>query len=157
MQQEAGRNDREYARALKQGSSEWLAFKAGKVGASDMAKITAKLRNGGPGASRDALMGEVIAGRLAGYQGNGFTSEAMQWGTATEPLARRAYQGDILIRVEEVGCILHPRISYALASPDGLVGDNGLVEIKCPMTHNHIETISTQKINPRYVLQMQWQ
>jgi len=102
-------------------------------------------------------MGEVIAGRLAGAMANGYTNDAMQWGVLNEPLARAAYQGEILIRVEEVGCILHPTIDYALASPDGLIGDLGMLEIKCPMTHNHIEYISTNTIPGKYILQMQWQ
>lgn len=122
-----------------------------------MTKITAKLRNGAPGASRDALLGTVIAGRLSGALPEGFSSDAMAWGNATEPLARAAYQLDRLIRVEQVGCILHPTIDNTLASPDGLVGDNGCLEIKCPMTHNHLETLLSGTVPSKYMQQMQWQ
>jgi putative phage-type endonuclease len=122
-----------------------------------MAKLTAKLRNGQPGASREALRASIIIGRLCGPQ-ESYTNEAMQWGLRHEGSARRSYQFAAGFPVvEEVGCIPHPMIPNTLASPDGLVGTDGLVEIKCPMTHNHIEYLLTGAIPDRYKLQMQWQ
>jgi hypothetical protein len=81
----------------------------------------------------------------------------MQWGTETEPLARAAYEAYADVLVDEVAMIIHPTIEAAGASPDGLVGDSGLVEIKCPNTATHIDTLLTQTVPGKYNTQMQWQ
>ncbi len=102
-------------------------------------------------------MAELIAERLSGTRTEGFTNAAMQWGTETEPEARSAYQFHINARVVQVGFIPHPSIADTGASPDGLVGDDGLVEIKCPNTATHIETLRGGSLPEKYFLQMQWQ
>jgi putative phage-type endonuclease len=146
------------ALALEQGSPEWLAFKCGRVGASRIADITAKLKNGTSGASRAAYQGELIAERLTGIPANGYTNAAMQWGTECEPLARARYQFETLSVVARVGVVIHPKLDMALASPDGLVGADGLVEIKCPhVTNNHIEALLGASVPGKYQQQMQWQ
>lgn len=122
-----------------------------------MADITAKLKGGTSAGSRAALMGRVIAERLTGEPAESYSNAAMQWGTANEPSARAAYQYNRLIEVEQVGFIMHPTIAFAGCSPDGLVGTRGLVEIKCPMSHTHIETLLAQAIPGKYRLQMLWQ
>jgi hypothetical protein len=81
----------------------------------------------------------------------------MQWGIDNEAKARIAYEWRYDATVVEVGLIDHPRLSMCAASPDGLVGDDGLIEIKCPNTSTHIDTLLTSTIEHRYVLQMQWQ
>src|SRR5262245_21156358 len=148
----------EYALALEQGSPEWLAFKVGRVGASKVSDITAKLRNGASGASRANYLGDIITERLTGVPADTYCNEAMQWGTATEPAARAAYQFERLIKVERVGCVVHPHIPMTLASPDGLIGSDGLCEIKCPhRAINHINLLRGGPIADAYLQQIMWQ
>ena len=81
----------------------------------------------------------------------------MQWGIDNEPLARAAYEDQTGEIVEEVGFVRHPVIEMSGASPDGRIGVEGLVEIKCPLTSTHIETLTTRQIPAKYQTQMQWQ
>jgi len=105
----------------------------------------------------DKYMGELIAERLTGQTAKSYVNGAMQWGTDTEPMARAAYEFDLGVSVEEVGFVDHPTIAMSGASPDGLVGADGLIEIKCPDTHTHIETLLSGSVKSDYVTQMQWQ
>lgn len=142
---------------MEQRSDEWFSARLGKVTASRIADVVAKLKNGKPGASRDTYMGQLIAEALSGEPQSSFSSQAMQWGTETEPMARSAYEFASGFSVEEVGFIEHPVISGSGASPDGLVSDDGLVEIKCPNTSTHIDTLIGSSIPAKYIDQMQWQ
>ena len=139
-----------------QGTDAWLSQRAGKVTASRIADVMAKTKSG-PGAARKTYMGDLIAERLSGVPKQGFTNAAMQWGTETEPQARAMYSFQTDNLVLETGFIPHPSIEFTGASPDGLVGDDGLVEIKCPNTATHIETLRGGKIDREYLLQMHWQ
>jgi putative phage-type endonuclease len=141
----------------EQGSPEWRMARLGKVGASMVADATAKLKSGGWGASRANLMAQLVAERLTGCLTDSYTNAAMQWGVATEPEAREVYAMSVGETVERVGLVLHPNIEGGVASPDGLVGDTGLVEIKCPNTSTHIATLLGGSIDGCYVKQMQWQ
>ena len=140
----------------EQGSPEWFAARLGKVSASRMADVTAKTKTGW-GASRLNYAAELVAERLTGAKADKFSNAAMQWGTDQEPLARRMYEFMTDAAVVLIGVALHPSISMACASPDGLVGSDGLVEIKCPNTATHIETLLGGEIDGKYVKQMQWQ
>ena len=142
---------------LIQGTDEWLQARVGKVTASRIADLMATLRDGKPGASYHNYMAELIAERLTGVPKEHFTNSAMMWGTEKEPEARSAYEFFHDVDVVEVGFVDHPSIPMAGASPDGLVGDVGLVEIKCPNTATHIETLLTGKIPDKYIKQMQFQ
>lgn len=141
---------------LIQGSPEWLAARAGKVTASRMADMMARTKTGW-GASRANYAAELVAERLTGTPAAKFTNDAMRWGTETEPQARAAYEFYKDASVEEVGFIDHPKIPMTGASPDGLVGADGLVELKCPNTATHIETLLGGSIPGKYAQQMQWQ
>lgn len=141
---------------LEQGSAEWLRARAGSVGASSIADLMAQTKSGWS-ASRANLMARLIAERMTGTPVETFVSAEMRWGTETEPQARDAYSLMRDVDVAEVGLVPHPTISGAHASPDGLVGEDGLVEIKCPGTATHIETLLSGKIADRYVKQMQFQ
>lgn len=141
---------------LIQGSPEWLAARLGKVTASRVADVIAKTKTG-YGASRANYMAELVAERLTGTSGDRFTNAAMQWGTDKEPEARAAYEFSHEVAVDEVGFVSHPRIAMTGASPDGHVGDVGMLEIKCPNTATHIETLIGQSVPGKYVTQMQWQ
>lgn len=139
-----------------QGSQEWLAARVGKVSASRIADLTAKTKSG-YSTSRANYAAELVAERLTGVKSEKFTSAAMAHGTEQEPVARAMYEFMTNAVVAEVGLVLHPSIDLACASPDGLVGDEGLVEIKCPLTSTHIETLLGGSIDGKYMKQMQWQ
>jgi len=141
---------------MEQRSPEWYAARLGKVTASRVADIVAKTKTG-YSTSRANYMAELICERLTGMQGASYSNAAMQWGTDTEPMARAAYEGAVGSLVIETGFVPHGSISMAGASPDGLIGDDGLVEIKCPITATHIDTLLGQSVPGRYVTQMQWQ
>lgn len=139
-----------------QGSAEWHAIRVGKVTASRVADVVAKTKSGW-GASRANYMAELIAERLTGEPGEKYTNAAMAWGTEKEPDARAAYEFFRDAAVTEIGFVDHPSISMTGASPDGLVGDDGLVEIKCPNTATHLDTLLSQTVPAKYVTQMLWQ
>jgi len=141
---------------MDQQSEEWFAARLGKVTASRVADVIARTKSG-PSASRANYMAELVAERLTGARGETFTNAAMQWGTDNEAEARMAYEFRTDATVEQVGFILHPTIDMAGASPDGLVLTDGLVEIKCPNTATHIETLLTGSIPGKYVTQIEWQ
>jgi predicted phage-related endonuclease len=102
-------------------------------------------------------MAELVAERLTGVPYEGYTNGAMQWGRDTEPQARAEYAFAADVDVAEVGFISHPRIAMAGGSPDGLVGDDGLLEVKCPQTGTHIATLLGDPIPAKYLTQMQFQ
>lgn len=141
---------------MEQRTEEWFAARLGKVTASRVADVIAKTKSG-YSTSRDNYMAQLVCERLTGQQGESFTNAAMQWGTETEPLARSAYEAYADLMVEEVAFVQHPKIEMAGASPDGLVGLFGMLEIKCPNTATHIDTLLTQTVPTKYITQMQWQ
>lgn len=139
-----------------QGTPEWHAVRCGKVTASRIADLTAKIKSG-PSASRTTYMGELICERLTGIVTEGFKSGPMQWGADNEPQARLNYAFDHNVEIEEVGFVDHPTIKMAGASPDGLIGADGLAEFKCPNTATHLETLRTRNVPGAYIKQMYWQ
>lgn len=141
---------------MNQGSIEWHQARCGKVTASRIADLMAKTKTGW-GASRANYMAELIAERLTGVPAVGYTNAAMQHGIDTEPQARAAYEFYTGRDVELVGFIDHPSIPMSGASPDGLVGDDGGVEFKCPNTATHIDTILSAAVPAKYTDQIQWQ
>lgn len=141
---------------IEQGTPEWFAERIGKVTASRVADVVARTKSGW-GASRANYQAELIAERLTGTKTEGFANAAMKHGTDTEPQARDAYCFYANVTVDQVGFVPHPRIAMTGASPDGLVGDDGLLEIKCPSTATHIDTLLGEGIASKYITQMQWQ
>ena len=139
-----------------QGSEEWKAARCGKVTASRVADVVARTKTGW-GASRANYMAELVAERLTGIPAESYVNAAMQWGTDHEAEARDAYAFHVGQEVEQVALVAHPTIPDSAASPDGLVGTDGLVEFKCPNTATHIETLLGQSIPAKYITQMQWQ
>lgn len=140
----------------EQQTEEWFSQRLGKVTASRVADIIAKTKSG-YSTSRANYMAELICERLTGSRGDSYMNAAMAWGTATEPQARSAYEAETGLLVETVGFVPHPTILEAGASPDGLVGDDGLVEIKCPNTSTHIDTLLGKSVPSKYITQIQWQ
>lgn len=139
-----------------QGTPEWYAERLGNLTASRMADATATTKTGW-GASRYNLMAELIVERLTGQPYGGYQNEFMQRGKEIEPQARAAYEFVTGKPVKLVGYIPHPTIPRSGASPDGLVGEDGLVEFKSPNTRTHIETLLGENIKGVYMKQMQWQ
>lgn len=140
---------------MQQRSPEWFAARRGKVTASRVADVIAKTKTG-PSALRANYLSELVLERLTGEPLPGFSSAAMQWGTDKEPEARDVY-GFMHAAVTECGFVDHPAIAMSGASPDGLAGDDGLVEIKCPSSATHLDTLRGAPIPAKYVAQMQWQ
>ncbi len=140
----------------EQRTDEWFAQRLGKVTASRVADVMAKTKTG-YSASRENYMAQLVVERLTQTKAESFTNAAMQWGTDQEPFARAAYEAAQGVMVEEVGFMSHPTIEMAGASPDGLVGEDGMVEIKCPNSAGMIEALLTQKVPAKYFAQMQLQ
>ena len=141
---------------MEQKSPEWFAARCGKVTASRVADIIAKTKSG-PSASRENYLAQLVCERMTSKPAESYSNAAMLHGIETEPFARAAYESTKDVLVEEVGFVVHPSIEGAGASPDGLVGLFGLVEIKCPNTATHIQTLLDQKVPEKYNTQMQWQ
>jgi len=141
---------------MDQRTDTWFAARLGRVTASRVHEIMATLKDGKPAAACANYMADIVLERLTGKRAEGFSNDAMDWGTQTEPQARAAYSAKTGELVTEVGFVNHPTL-MAGASPDGLVGDDGLVEIKCPTSSTALETLFTQKIAKKYIDQMQWQ
>ena len=141
---------------MEQRSDEWFAARLGKVTASRVADVIAKTKTG-PSASRENYATQLVLERLTNKQADSYTNAAMQWGTETEPMARQAYELKRGLFVNETGFVDHPTIEMSGASPDGLVGTDGLIEVKCPNSATHMETMLTQKVPAKYIPQMMWQ
>ena len=141
---------------LFRSSDAWFQSRIGKVTASRVADVIAKTKTG-YSTSRENYMAQLVCERMTGTVAESYTNAAMQHGTDNEPLARAAYEALKDVLVDEVAMITHPTISMAGASPDGLVGDDGLIEIKCPNTATHIDTLLSDKVPSKYVTQMMWQ
>ena len=141
---------------IEQGSEEWFAQRLGKVTASRIADVMAKTRSG-PAASRKNYMMELLCQRLTGAREEGFTSGAMQRGIDLEPLARSAYEVATEELVTEASFVVHPDYTDIGASPDGFVGDSGLLEIKCPNTAQHVACLRSGEPDKKYWWQMQCQ
>lgn len=139
-----------------QGSDEWRNLRIGSLGASKIHEALARTKSGW-GASRYNLQATIVCERLTGMAQESFQSSAMLHGIETEPEARVAYEFRTDATVEQVGLFLHPNIDKTHASPDGLVGVDGLIEIKCPASATHIDTLLSGKIPAKYETQMLWQ
>lgn len=139
-----------------QRSEEWFQARAGVVTMSRAKDVLAKTRSG-YAATRANYMSEKVQERFTGKPvASIFTTKEMQWGTDNEPVARLEYELRTGNSVQETGLWLHEEI-MAGASPDGFIGEDGCIEIKCPNTATHILTLQTKKIPYQYVSQVQGQ
>jgi putative phage-type endonuclease len=140
-----------------QGTAEWKAARYGNVGASQVCNVIAKIKSGEAAARRN-FKAQCVAELLSGVPcEDGFTSAEMLWGVDNEPFARAAYEISRGVMVDKCGFIFHPTVERSGASPDGLVGADGLLEIKCPKTATHIQYLLAGRVPTDYVPQMQWQ
>jgi len=135
-----------------QRTEDWFADRLGKATASRFNDIM----KGKAMAGWKNYRAELVIERITGQKEEGYTSKPMQWGIDTEPVARTIYQlrsGNI---VEECGFFKHS-VLEAGASPDGLIGADGVIEIKSPNSATHIATLSSGKIPTQYYAQIQGQ
>ena len=142
---------------IAQQSPEWFAMRVGKVTASCIADVMSAGRGSAPSATRANYMARIIAERLSGKWTETFTSAAMQWGIETEATARAAYSAASGNAVQDATFCQHPTIKWAGATPDGIIGDDGLLEIKCPNTATHMQALLGAAIDSGYMKQMQFQ
>lgn len=140
---------------MEQQSSEWFSLRRGNATASRIKDIIAKTKSG-YSASRDNYMTDLVLERFGVLQDQ-LDTAPIRWGNEQEPFARAMYEVNENIMVEECGFILHPTIDKAGASPDGLIGDDGVLEIKCPNTKTHFEYLLAGEPPNQYVPQMAWQ
>ena len=136
-----------------QRSDAWFESKLGCLSASRVYDIIPGAR-GGYLASRDRLMFELLAERITGRRTEKYVTAAMMLGIDMEPVARSAYEAAMGVPVTETGFHLHPTIPRFGASPDGLVGEDGLCEIKVPNTETALKAWAGEDIDPRYQYQM---
>ena len=141
---------------MEQGTTEWFEARLGKVTASRVVDVIAQTKSG-YSTSRANYMAQLVVERITGKVEESYSNSAMAWGTEHEPMARAEYEILRGVMVNEIGFVPHPTIENSGASPDGLVGDKGLIEIKCPNTATHIETLLTRDIPKKYMCQMYWQ
>lgn len=139
---------------MEQRSEEWFQARLGLVTASRVADVLAKIKSG-ESASRRNYKIQLVSERLTGERQETYVNQAMQDGIDREQFARDRYVKQFG-EVEEVGFVKHPTLE-AGASPDGLVGTDGIIEIKCPMGSTHTETLMTQEVPSKYVSQIQFQ
>ena len=142
---------------MLQRSDEWFKARLGKVTASKISDAIAKLKSGEPAATRRNYMAQLLCERLTGKASESYTNSAMQWGVDNEDKAREMYQFISGNDVQEIGFVDHPTIKMSGASPDGLIGDDGLIEIKCPNTATHIDYINSGTVPAEYKNQMLFQ
>jgi len=141
---------------VEQLSAEWFAQRCGKATASRISDIVAKTKTG-YSTSRANYMAQLVVERMTNQVAESYTNAAMEWGIEHEPFARAAYEAKTGNMVDQVGAIDHPSVPMSSASPDGLIGNDGCLEIKCPNTATHIDTILGEPIAKKYYDQMQWQ
>ena len=140
----------------EQGSAEWLTMRLGKVTASRVGDVLSKGRGTSPSQKEKSYMMELIAETLTGQSKPFFENDAMRWGTETEPQARSMYEiNNDFVTVKEVAFI--ELNEFIGVSPDGLVGENGLLEIKCPTTTTQINRALSDDYSSDYKAQIQMQ
>lgn len=139
-----------------QRTEDWYNDRVGKVTASRIGDVMAKTKTG-VSASRKNYASQLVCEIMTGKREEGFQSAAMLHGIETEKEARKEYELETFNIVEECGFIQAPDIERSGASPDGLIGVEGVLEIKCPNTATHIETMLTGVIDIKYIYQIQWQ
>ena len=139
---------------ILQRSEGWFADRCGKVTASRIKDIGAKPVKG---KKYNALTLTILSERITGVQEETPTSKVMQWGIDQEENAIAAYENETGNFVKGTGLIDHPVIKLSGASPDGLVNLDGQIEVKCPSTATHLNTLLTKEIPVEYIPQITWQ
>ena len=142
---------------MQQGSAEWHAARTGKITASRLHDVAGRTAKDKPYAAHEKYHYELVQERLTGQAAEHFVSGPMEHGTLTEPEAAATYEMMYGVKLDKVGFVDHPTIPNAGASPDRLIGTDGLWEAKCPNSGTHLATLLGEPIKPQYIYQMQWQ
>lgn len=140
---------------LEQGTDEWRLARCGKATSSSIYKVIAKTKSGW-GAERKNYRAQLVRERVTQRPLRGYVSKAMEQGILREPDARACYAMRNNIEVIQVGFVDHPTIPMSGCSPDGYVGVNGGLEIKCPEDAAHLDFLQTDKIDTDYLKQIAW-
>jgi putative phage-type endonuclease len=142
---------------MEQRSDNWHKARLGKLTASRVSDAISMLKTGAEAEKRINYRLELASERLTGRRTEMFENHFMRWGTEYEPMARLVYAQRVGEIVSEIGFVDHPELDWAGASPDGLIDDDGLIEIKCPSSQTHITYLTERKIPTKYQNQMAWQ
>jgi putative phage-type endonuclease len=143
---------------MDQRTESWFAMRAGKLTGSRFSDVMNVIAGGKPGANRRALIASLAVERLTGQCVETFCNDAMRRGTELEPEARAAYEAHVGALCEEVAFIPHPSLDYVGVSPDGLVGPDGMVELKCPANMaKHMDALLRGEHATEYRWQLQGQ
>jgi putative phage-type endonuclease len=140
----------------EQNSAKWIGARTGRITASRICDLMATLKRGGEAASRRDYRAELIAERLTGKAENHYVSKEMRYGSEQEPFARTAYEIRTENIVDQVGFVFHPRLDFSGASPDGLIREDGGLELKCPKTTTHLAYMAAGTVPKEYEYQMLW-
>lgn len=140
---------------IEQGTQEWLEMRLGKLTASRFKDVISKGRGTAPSKTRESYMMQLIAEKLTGEPQDSFSSKAMEWGNECEPRARAAYE--LLNDTDVIECAFIEYSDLIGVSPDGLVGEKGLLEIKCPNTVTQINRVLKGEFPKEYLAQVQGQ
>ena len=142
---------------IEQGSELWLMQRRGHLSASRLHDAVTKGARGSYSAKRADIMWTLIEERITGQAAPHFVTADMQHGIDTEPQAKAAYAFLTDRAIADAPYVPHAYIPMTGASPDGYVEDDGLIEIKCPKTKTHLQTLAAKQVPPQYITQMQWQ
>lgn len=141
---------------MEQLSTEWFEARLGKVTASRVSDVLAT-RKGQESTVRAKYKLQLATERMTNMKSPSYMNQAMQDGIDREPMAREIYEKLKDVTVDEVGFVQHQKIERAGASPDGLVGDDGIIEIKCPVETTHTTNLLEKKLPSKYKAQVQFQ
>ncbi len=142
---------------MEQRTAQWFQARLGKVTASNVYNVISKTAKGTPTSKYEDYKIKLMTERLTGEISQSYPTPAMQWGIEHEEDALKEYAFIYDTEITQCGFIQHPTIKMAGASPDGLIGENGLIEIKCPQSINHLRFCIDDEIKPEYHAQMQFQ
>jgi len=140
---------------IEQGKPEWHTIRAGCVTASMFDTVMAKGRGGGESKTRRTYMLTLVGQRLTGEVIDGHTNAHMERGKEMEDSARQLYSLTCGAEVQQVGFIkLGDDIG---ASPDGLIGSDGDLEIKTKLPHLHLDCLLRDEVPAEHIKQIQGQ
>lgn len=140
---------------IEQNSEAWYLIRCGKMTSSRFATVLAKGKGGGVSKTRRDYMDDICSERGTGIPAIGFTNAAMEWGTEHEDEAIGAYERE-KEKLKEVQQCVVKRVGFVElsdwigGSPDGLVGDDGIIEVKCPNSKTHYRYKRLNKANPTW-------
>jgi putative phage-type endonuclease len=141
----------------EQRSAEWFKVRCGRITASHMCHLTAYLKSGkGEMKARADYRMALFTERLTGNLADHFVTNEMKWGQEQEEYACAAYEQAKQVLVDHIGFAVHPTLNFAGASPDGLVGNDSGIEIKCLTTARHLEIRQNKQVPQEYYDQIQW-